>query len=92
MDKRALLGRDERATGVPSTVDHSDSIVRSNSYIVMVNPELSRVELGVRWVRHEKSRTICLVVFVHVNKRVKVDVTVEVHARPERGQIKRGEQ
>ena len=49
----------------------------------MVNPELSRAELDVRWVRHEKSRTICLVIFVHEDKRVKVDVTVEVHARPE---------
>jgi hypothetical protein len=56
----------------------------------MVNPELSRVRLGVRWVRHEKSRTICLVIFVHVDKRVKVDVTLEVHAGPERGQMKRG--
>jgi hypothetical protein len=91
VDQRAPLGRDERAAGVPSTVDHSDSIVRRNSYMVTVNPELSRVGLSVWWVRHEKSRTICLVIFVHVDERVKVDITVEVHARPERGRMKRGE-
>ena len=30
-----------------------------------------------------KERTICLVVLVHVDKRVKIDVAVEVHAWPE---------
>jgi hypothetical protein len=33
-------------TDVPCTVDHSVSIVRWNSYIVMVNPELSQVQWG----------------------------------------------
>ena len=36
-----------KRVGVPSTVDHSVSIVRSNSYIVMVNPELSQFNSGV---------------------------------------------
>jgi hypothetical protein len=42
--QRAPL-RDERAR-VPITVGHNDSIVRRNSYIATVNPELSQVELG----------------------------------------------
>jgi len=37
--------------------------------------------------KHEKSRTICLVIFLQVDKRVKVDVTGEVHVRPERHQM-----
>lgn len=40
--------RDERA-GLPITVGHSDSIVRPYSYIVTVNPELSRVQLVSQW-------------------------------------------
>ena len=42
-------------------------------------------------IKNEKSLAICLVIFVHVDKRVEDDVTVEVHARPERGQMKGGE-
>jgi hypothetical protein len=80
-----------RCWGVPRTVDHSDSMVRWNSYIVTVNPE-SR--LGLSWVsgkqRQEKKPTVCLVVLVHVDKRVKIDVTVEVYVGPaQRSQMDR---
>jgi hypothetical protein len=36
-----------------------------------------------------KAQTIRLVILVHVDKRVKIDVTVEVHARPEQGPVRR---
>jgi hypothetical protein len=38
-----------------------------------------------------EKRTVCLVVFVHEHKRVKVDVAMKVHIRPERGQTVTGE-
>ena len=41
---------------VPLTAGQSDGIVGPQSFMVRVNPELSRIELGAGWERHEDNK------------------------------------
>lgn len=70
---------------VPLTCPHSVGIVASNSYIVMVNPIVATFKYGYCVMRGVTIHTIGLVVILHVEERVKIDVAMEVDVRPAQG-------
>ena len=71
----------------PRTLDQSVSIVRENSYIVIVNPTASS-EYNDSEFEAGTGRTVYLVIVSHIDEGIRVYVAVKAHARPVRGSVR----